>query len=57
MVDITGIPAAQLWDEAVIMGRQGAEEISAHEIASLKNSICYDVLTGWRGRLPRSYRA
>ena len=57
MVDITDIPAAQLWDEAVIMGRQGANEIPAQEIALLKNSIVYDVLTGWRARLPRVYRA
>jgi len=55
MVDITEIPAARLWDEAVLMGRQGAEEISVHEIARLKNSVSYDVLTAWRARLPRIY--
>ena len=54
-VDITDIQAAQLWDEAVLMGRQGDEEISVHEIAKLKNSVSYDVLTGWRARLPRIY--
>ncbi len=54
-VDITDIPAAQLWDEAVLMGRQGDAEISVHDIAKLKNSVSYDVLTGWRARLPRIY--
>ncbi len=54
-VDITDIPEAQLWDEAVLMGRQGSEEISVHEVAKLKNSVSYDVLAGWRGRLPRIY--
>jgi len=54
-VDITDIPAAQLWDEAVLMGRQGEEEISVHEMARLRNSVSYDVLTSWRGRLPRIY--
>jgi alanine racemase len=54
-VDITEIPAAQVWDEAVIMGRQGNEEISVHEMARLKSSVSYDVLTAWRGRLPRIY--
>ena len=44
-VDITDLPEAQLWDEAVLMGRQGQEEISVHEIAKLKNSVSYDVLT------------
>lgn len=55
MVDITDLPEAQLWDEAVLMGRQGQEEISVHEVAKLKNSVSYDVLTAWRGRLPRIY--
>ncbi len=54
-VDITEIPAAGLWDEAVLMGSQGTEEITVHEIAKLKNSVSYDVLTGWRARLPRIY--
>jgi alanine racemase len=54
-VDITDIPAARLWDEAVLMGRQGQDEISVHEVARLKNSVSYDVLTSWRARLPRIY--
>jgi len=55
MVDITDIPQAQNWDEAVLMGRQGNDEISVHDIAKLKNTVSYDVLTGWRQRLPRIY--
>jgi alanine racemase len=53
MVDITDIPQAQMWDEAVLMGRQGDEEITARDIAKLKNSVTYDVLTGWRLRMRR----
>jgi alanine racemase len=53
MVDITEIPQAQMWDEAVIMGRQGDEEITVHELAKLKNSVSYEVLTSWRLRLRR----
>ena len=53
MVDITDIPEAQMWDEAVIMGRQGEEEITVHDMAKLKNSVSYDVLTSWRLRLRR----
>ncbi|MGD1083495.1 MAG: alanine racemase [Verrucomicrobiota bacterium] len=52
-VDITGIPEAQMWDEAVIMGGQGGEEINVHEMAQLKNSVSYEVLTSWRLRLRR----
>ena len=53
MVDVTDIPEAQVWDGAVVMGRQGGEEITVHEMAKLKNSVSYDVLTGWRLRLRR----
>jgi alanine racemase len=55
MVDVTDIPEAGMWDEVVLMGRQGNDEISAREIGQWKNSTCYDILTGWRGRLPRIY--
>lgn len=54
-VDISDIPEARLWDEAVIMGAQGADEISVHEMAKLKGSVSYEVLTAWRARLPRVY--
>ena len=53
MVDITDIPQAQMWDEAVLMGRQGGDEITVRDIAKLKNSVTYDVLTNWRLRLRR----
>ena len=53
MVDVTEIPEAQMWDEAVLMGMQGGDVISVHDIARLKNSVSYDVLTNWRLRLRR----
>ncbi len=55
MVDIADLPQVKLWDEVVLMGRQGADEISVHELAVWKNSVSYDVLTGWRARLARKY--
>lgn len=54
-VDITEIPEAKLWDVATLMGRDGGEEITVHDIAKLKNSASYDALCSWRGRLPRIY--
>ena len=54
-VDVTDIPSAQLWDEVVVMGCQGDEEISVHDLAALKKSVSYDILTNWRSRLPRVY--
>ena len=53
MADVTDIPATQRWDEAVLMGRQGQEEISVHEVAKWKSSVSYDILVSWKSRLPR----
>ncbi len=55
-VDITDIPHAQCGDEAVVLGRQGTQEVTVHELAALKRSVSYDILAGWRNRLPRIYR-
>ncbi|MFQ5628569.1 MAG: alanine racemase [bacterium] len=55
MVDLSNIPEAKCWDEVVLMGKQSDEEISVHEIAALKSSVSYDILAGWRQRLPREY--
>lgn len=53
--DITDIPDAEMWDEAVIMGRQGGEQITVHDLAKLRNSVSYDVLTSWQLRLQRKF--
>ena len=55
MVDLTDLPLVEVGEEAVLMGRQGAEEITAQDLALLKRSVSYDLLTGWRQRLPRVY--
>jgi alanine racemase len=52
-VDITRISEAAVGDEVVLLGRSGAEEISAHDLARWKGSIVHDVLVSWSGRLPR----
>ncbi|MFZ9060591.1 MAG: alanine racemase [Steroidobacteraceae bacterium] len=54
-VDVTDVPEAALGDEMVLMGRQGEEDITPHELAALKRSVSYDILTNWRARLPRHY--
>jgi len=55
MIDITGIPATQLWDEIVIMGKQGDDEISVHDLAAWGNTVSYDIMTRWSVRMPRVY--
>ncbi|MCJ7855516.1 alanine racemase [Lachnospiraceae bacterium NSJ-143] len=54
MADITGIEAAQ-WDEVVLLGRQGNEEITADEIAEKIGTISYEVLCMVAKRVPRVY--
>jgi alanine racemase len=55
MVDVTDIPQARPGDEVVVMGVQGGEEISAHDLARWAGTVSYDILAGWRARLPRVY--
>lgn len=54
-VDVTDVPQAALGDEVVLMGSQDGEDITPHELAALKRSVSYDILTNWRARLPRRY--
>ena len=50
-------PAVADWavvgDEVVLIGRQGAEEVTATEIAVRLGTIAYEVLTGLSARVPR----
>lgn len=55
MIDITDIPQARVWDEAVILGKQGENEISVHDLAAWGGTISYDLMTRWSVRLPRIY--
>jgi alanine racemase len=56
MVDLSGVPEARIGDEAVLIGRQGAECLTVQELAGLRGTVTYDVLAGLRERLPRVYR-
>jgi len=55
MIDVTDISEATLWDEVVIMGKQGTEEISAHDLAAWGGTVSYDIMTRWSLRMPRVY--
>jgi alanine racemase len=54
-VDLTNILQAQAWDEVTLLGRDGQDEITIHDIAALKNSVSYDAMVSWSTRLPRIY--
>jgi len=55
MADVTGIPGVSKGDEAILVGRQGEERITADEIAKKIGSIPYEVLCLIGKRVPRVY--
>jgi alanine racemase len=56
LLDVTDIPDVQVGDEAVLIGNQGHEHISAWEVGLGMGSIAYEALAGLGVRLPRVYR-
>ena len=54
MLDVTGL-SVRPGDEAVLLGRQGGEEITSEELASLAETIPYEIMTGISARVPRVY--
>jgi alanine racemase len=53
MLDVTDVAGTMLGDEVVLLGRQGAEEVGAVEVAGWMDSIPYEVLCGIGARVPR----
>lgn len=55
MCDVTDIPAAQIGDEVVLIGRQGGEQVTAEELARHARTIPYEILVGLSPSIPRRY--
>ncbi len=55
MVDVTRVPETRVGDDVVVIGRQGREQITAAEIATLTDTIPYEVLCSIGPRVPRRY--
>lgn len=56
MVDVSHLePAVQPGEEAVLIGRQGADEITAPELAAWAGTIAWDIFTGLGPRVRRVY--
>jgi alanine racemase len=53
MVDVTEIPEAAIGDEAVLLGAQGEDAITAEDLARLTSTIPYEVLCNISARVPR----
>lgn len=55
MVDVTDLPQAKVGDEAVLIGRQGNDEILADEIAANGNTINYEIVCKISPRVTRIF--
>jgi len=55
MVDVTAVPEAAAGDVATLIGRDGAEEVTADELAALQDTISWEILAGLSARVPRLY--
>ena len=55
MVDVSEVPNAAIGDEAVLIGRQGNERITADEIADRAETISYEILLSISDRVPRVF--
>lgn len=55
VVGVSGIPGVRAGDEAVLLGRQGAETITAEDLARRWGTINYDVTSGIMARVERVY--
>ncbi len=55
MIDVTGITGVSEKDDAVIMGSQGGESISAAELAKWSDTIPYEVILSIGSRARRIY--
>ena len=54
-VDVTDLPAIDVGDEVVVIGREGDEEITAFEVADRAATIPWEVFTGIGSRVTRVY--
>ncbi|HNW45493.1 MAG TPA: alanine racemase [Elusimicrobiales bacterium] len=55
MADVSAVPGAAVGSEAVLLGRQGAQEVTAAELAGLADTITYEIVTLISARVPRVY--
>lgn len=56
VVDVSGLAQVGPGDEVVLIGRQGAAQITTDELAGWCDSISWEVLTNITYRVPRLYR-
>jgi alanine racemase len=52
-IDVTGIPGVEIGDEAILIGQEGREIITAWDHADLACTIPYEILCNIAARVPR----
>jgi alanine racemase len=59
MADVTDVPGPPVTedDEFVLLGGQGGERITAHDLAAACGTISYEIVTGMSRRVARVYHA
>lgn len=55
MIDVTSLPEVEVGDEAVLIGRQNENEISATELAEKAGTIPWEIFTGISSRVARVF--
>jgi len=55
MADVTDVPCVGCGDEAVLIGKQGNEQIFASELAEKAGTISWEIFTGIKNRVERVY--
>jgi len=55
MINVNHIPEAQVGDEVVLIGSQGAETITVDEVAARLGTINYEIPGMFSRRVPRVY--
>ena len=53
--DVTDVPGAGTGDEFVLLGEQGSERIVALDLARVRTTIPWEIVTAMASRLPRVY--
>ncbi len=53
LIDLTHVPDAGVGDEAVLIGRQGDEEVSAEDLAGWAGTINYEIVSRIHPSIPR----
>jgi alanine racemase len=55
VIDVSDVPEVALGDEAILIGKQGNEEILAAEVAQRAGTIAWEIFTGIGSRVGRVY--